>query len=34
MHGTYKISDIDMCDLYQIVVSAPKVQFSLGNELF
>ncbi len=34
MHGTYKISDIDMWDLYQIVVSALKVQFSLGNELF
>jgi hypothetical protein len=35
MHGTYKISNIDMCDLYlKIVASAPKVQFSLGNELF
>jgi hypothetical protein len=34
MHSTYKISDIGMWDLYQIVVSAPKVQFSLGNELF
>jgi hypothetical protein len=35
MHGTYKISNIEMCDLYlKIVASAPKVQFSLGNELF
>jgi hypothetical protein len=32
MHGTYKISNIDVCDLYLKIVV--KVQFSLGNELF